>query len=584
MSALHKIIMSSLVLLCLVACSEDESSEEVLFRLDENGVVFSPTDMSGGTRYLPSMKADRFRIVRVDNKLNPLDSFDVPADHEDWYPNSFSVGTRDYEFPYVKIVTVFPLDGDDEMEFPQYYRIEKYNNGIELHIYGALISGRVETLVQKEKYSLNDAIEKAYGELKKTLGIDIDFPENRSFYQSKKDSYYSDYVELRDLFPYVLCRHEISDSLFYSDFMELRDSFAKDGTLDDSIKVRAADSWLATFLLPSGTMEWYDFESVNRDTSSGLTDIDTAFFNWAYELNRSWNQKDSIEIKTELSRYNGRMFVYESYSGGWRLQTAIEDTLGTCLYYGWNFAEHDGAAYLCRYQSFYWEKLSNIDSVLNHKYTECQRDYWSYGSLGYFNDTMYVCDCDDSDKCGWSVVNKDFKGTVLDTPTVNILATLRYGDCRELVDAKEVMDDSIMVRCYGNRWLKVDTLSYYMGICNNGSNEMEYAQMPNGDYYKCRTYGGKEWEPSTYPEAKGHMCDWYTPNYYEKNDDKYFYCKNNWVEVPVDSVIRPVVDEEPCDSAHLDEAKIYDDEIFICDMYEKSGKKLYYWMKSKEND
>ena len=41
MSALHKIIMSSLVLLCLVACSEDESSEEVLFRLDENGVVFS---------------------------------------------------------------------------------------------------------------------------------------------------------------------------------------------------------------------------------------------------------------------------------------------------------------------------------------------------------------------------------------------------------------------------------------------------------------------------------------------------------------------------------------------------------------
>ena len=221
---------------------------------------------------------------------------------------------------------------------------------------------------------------------------------------------------------------------------------------------------------------------------------------------------------------------------------------------------------------------------MNHKYTECQRDYWSYGSLGYFNDTMYVCDCDDSDKCGWSVVNKDFKGTVLDTPTVNILATLRYGDCRELVDAKEVMDDSIMVRCYGNRWLKVNTFSYYMGICNNGSNEMEYAQMPNGDYYKCRTYGGKEWEPSTYPEAKGLMCDWYTPNYYEKNDDKYFCCKNNRDEVPVDSVIRPVVDEEPCDSAHLDEAKIYDDEIFICDMYEKSGKKLYYWMKSKEND
>ena len=585
MSYLRKIVALTFVLLWIVACSDGESGEDVVVRLDENGVAFSPTGMAGYIEYMPSMKAERVRVVQVDRNLNPIDSFEVAVGSERWSSSGFSVGVRDYETPYVKLVTIFPLDKNEKMEFPQYYKLDDYNSNIYLQFYGALISGRVETLVRKEKCSLSDAIKKAYDEFEKSTGLSLDNPQSRSFYEGS--SYYSASTGLYDLTPYVLCRHEISDSLFYSDFKELRDSFAKDGKFDSAIKVRAADSWLATFSLPFGPMNEYYFESTNRDTSSRLKNIDTAFFAWAYELDRPWSKKDSIEIKNELSLYNGRMFFYETNCSvfyGWRLQTALEDTIGTCLCGDREFTEHDGTAYLCRYQSSMgWEVLSDIDTILNNKYSTCGRGIGGYGNIGYYNDKMYVCDCDESNQCAWSEVKEDFKGTVLDTPTVNILASRLYGDCRDHQNEKYVMDDTVLVRCHWNMWLKVDTLSYYMGVCDNGSNQMEYGQMPNGDYYKCRTYGGKTWEPCTYADVKGDLCNSMTSGIYKKYDDQYFYCRNEkWREVPKDSVLKPVLNEDPCDSENYGEVKEYGDESFFCTVTFASGKYLYYWIKKVE--
>lgn len=592
MSYLRKIVALTFVLLWLAACSDDESGGDIVIRIDEDGATYSPTALEGYVEYMPSMQAECVRVVQLDNKLNPIDSFEVRIDPDSWYAKRFSVGMRDYESPYIKLVTVFPVGKNEKMEFPQYYKLDDYNSNIYLQFYGALISGRVETLVQKEKFSLSGAIEKAYEELEKSMGLLLDEPQNRSFNEGNNYYYYysDNSTGLFDYLPYVLCRHEISDSLFYSDFKEWRDSFAKEGKFDPAIKVRAADSWLATFRLPSGSLSDYDFESVNRDTSSRLATLDTAFFTWAYELDRSWYEKDSIEIKNELSLYNGRQFVYErncSVFYGWRLQTALEDTIGTCLCGDWDFTEHDGTSYLCRYQNTMgWEVLGDLDSILNYKYTECNRGEWSYGLLGYYENKTYVCDCDSADECGWSEVKEDFEGVVLDTPTVNILATRLYGDCRDHDGEKQVMD-SILLRCHWNRWAMVDTLSYYMGVCNNTSNQMEFGQMPNGDYYKCRTNGGKKWEPCTYPEVKGDLCNWTMRPVYKKYGDQYFYCSpanEKWSEVPEDSVYKPVVNEDPCDSENKGEIKKYDDEYFICDLMTTSGRLLYYWQRANESD
>lgn len=573
-------------LLWIAACSDGESDEKTFMPLIEDDEESSSIALNGSIEYMPSMNAERVRIFQVDRDLNPIDSFEVTVGPKRGHSIEFAVDARYYETPYLKLVTIFPLNKKEKMELSQYYYLDTYNTHVYLQFYGALISGRVETLVREKKYSLHNAINKAYEELEKSMGISLEDPQYRTF--NEGNDYYSN-TGLFDMTPYVLCRYEISDSLFYSDFREWRDFFAKDGKFDSTIKVRAADSWLATFDLRLDSRDKFYFESDNRDTSSRLKKIDTAFFAWAYELDRSWSEKDSIEIMNELSLYNGRQFVYERNCPslyGWRLQTTLEDTIGTCLCNRWDFVEHDGIYYLCRYESGTgWEVLSDVDSILNHKYSEeCNRGIWSYGVLGYHEDKTYVCDCDDSDQCGWSEVKEDFKWTVLDTPTVNILAARLYGDCRDHGGEKQVMD-SILLRCHWNRWAKVDTLSYYMGICHNTSNQIEFGQMPNGDYYKCRTYGGTEWEPCTYPEVKGDLCNWVIDPVYKKYGDQYFYCSNEkWSEVPEDSVYKPVVCGDSCGPVNKGEIKKYDDEYFICNLITTSGRQLYYWQRASESD
>ena len=571
-------------LLFLMACSDNgNDGGEILARYDENGVQYSPTEIDGIVGYMPSMKAESVRIVVVDASLNPVDSFEVPIDSLDWNSTGFKVGSRDYEYPYVKLVTIFPLGKNGKMEFPQYLNLQRYNSNIFLQFYGALISGRVETLVRNKGLHLRDAKEQAYKELNNALGASIGSPESRAFYD--RDDYGKQ--GLFDLWGYILCRHEISDSLFYSDFKELRDSFAKEGTVSASIKVRAADAWLSTFKISSDSMERELFKSSSRDTFSVLKRLDTTFFKWAYGFDAAW--KDSVKIENEHSEYNGRMFVYEERcnlsSCGWRLKAPLEEKIGACLYFRSRYAELDGVFYLCRDESFVWEPVSDVDTILSYKYIRCDgKSYGDYGEIGFYKDNMYVCDCESANKCNWTEVKKDFKATVLDTPTVSVLATQLYGECRGHDGEKHVMD-SILVRCHWSKWLKVDTLSYYMGICKNSSNRDEFGQMENGDYYKCRAYGGEKWERCTYADVKGDLCNWVTADIYKKYDDKYFHCKNEkWNEVSEEDVYAPVVKGDSCTSKNEKEIKKYGEEYFVCRRIVTEGKELYYWQIANESD
>ena len=568
----------------LMACSDaGNDGGEILVRYDEDGMKFSPTEIDGIVGYMPLMKAESVRIVTLDASLNPVDSFEVPIDSLEWGSDGFKVDSRDYEYPYVKLVTIFPLGENGKMEFPQYLNLLTYNSNIFLQFYGAVISGRVETLVRDKGFRLRDAKKKAYKELEEALGTSIGSPDSRAFYD--RDDYGR--PGLFDLWIYLLCRHEISDSLFYSDFKELRDSFAKEGTISASIKARAGDAWLSTFKISADSTERDLFKSTSRDTSLILQRLDTAFFKWAYGIENAW--KDSVKIENEHSEYNGRMFVYEERcnlsSCGWRLKAPLEEKIGACLYDRSRYAELDGVSYLCRKESFVWVPVSDVDTILRHKYSRCEgKAYGHYGEIGFYNDNMYVCDCESEDKCNWNEVKDDFKAIVLDTPTVNVLATKLYGECRDHDGEKHVMD-SILVRCRWTKWLKVDTLSYYMGICKNSSNRDEFGQLENGDYYKCRAYGGDKWERCTYADVQGDLCNWVTVDIYKKYDDKYFHCKNEkWNEVSEEDVYAPVVKGDSCSSKNEKEIKKYDDEYFVCRRIVTEGKELYYWQIANKSD
>ena len=164
-------------------------------------------------------------------------------------------------------------------------------------------------------------------------------------------------------------------------------------------------------------------------------------------------------------------------------------------------------------------------------YLTCRRDRDSYGFVGSFNDSLYVCSCKSDEACGWSKVKEDYETTEIDSLSVNVMASIRFGVCRDHYNEKQMLD-SIMLRCDGNKWRMVDSLSYYMGICDNNSNITDYAKMPNGDYYKCRTFGGKEWERCTPLEANGVPCNSDNRNTYKEYEGRNYYCSNEkWTEV-----------------------------------------------------
>ena len=397
-------------LLTFVACSS--SDDIVVSRYDGDGNEFSPTELKGSIEYLPSMKAVNMKVVRVDEQLNPLDTFNVIIDSSEnqiyyWKPYEFVSFSRDYEYPYVKILIEFPAENNGKnMEFAQYVRLFGYNGSIKLQFYGALVANRIETLVREKKMGFKEAEGHAYQELSKALHLKV----NDFYHREYKgwDGGIFDNGDLNDLAPFVYCRHEISDSVFYSDYMEFRESFGKNGTVDNSMLVRAADAWLSTFEKSTSDSAFH-IKSVSRDTVNNLITTDDDFFEWAYGLNCSWYSEDPIKITNEKSAYYGRSFIHDYaqnpqskvYVYRWRLGSVLEDSIGACTVWESNYAEYEGDSYVCKRDLRLWKKETNSDTLLIYKYGKCVDREYRKDKIVNIGGFKFICSCASEDDCAW---------------------------------------------------------------------------------------------------------------------------------------------------------------------------------------
>ena len=168
---LYVYLLAFSVLLCLMACSGlDDDNEEILGRVDENGVLFSPAAINGSVTYLPTMVPESLKIVT-------------------------------YEYPMLKIVTVFPFSKKQKMELYQYARLGGYENiKFNVNIYGALAAGRIETLMKKEKLVFDEAEKRAFLELSNLFGKKFSELQHRGF-EGLSIKYGAE--ELNDLVPYI---------------------------------------------------------------------------------------------------------------------------------------------------------------------------------------------------------------------------------------------------------------------------------------------------------------------------------------------------------------------------------------------
>ena len=495
-----------LTVLWLMACSDNGSSGEVVLRVDEYGNAFSPTELRGSVEYLHSMKPEAMRVIMLDDKLDPIDSVEVSV--EKTSEGKFYANSRDYEYPYIKIVTVFPAENKKTMEFAQYVRLSKDNTKLKLNIYAALAAVRIEYLVKKKKKSFDESENQALEELKQIFDNNLESVSNGYY----NEFYYAN--QLMGLTPFVFCRHEISDSVFYDDFKKFRSTFAEKGKIDSLWIVKAADAWLSTFEIFSNSVD-YLFKSVSRDTVNGLIWLSEDFFERAYGIKLDADGSyDSVQIDNKASAFYGRTLLWTEYvngysmTRGWRLKSVLEDSLGACLAdYAASIYDHaksiqrNDTIYICRGKSHVWEILTDRDSLFNHLYGECSMNR-NMGKLLYVHDSLFVCECE-GDKCRWSdkyvdsVFTKDnaWYESVLDAR-----AAAKYGECNYLTVGLDFPLDSVFVRCSDYKWKEIDSLNYYLGDCTDENKKGKHL----GVYYSCEKNlfesdaGWREVNPPTY--------------------------------------------------------------------------------------
>ena len=590
MSVLHKIITLSLVLLCLVACSDDESSGDIVRRIDEDGNTFSPAAMDGSIEYLSSMKPEKIRVVKLDYDLSPIDSFEVPLRSYNGYV--FEVSSRDYESPYVKLVTVFKAQNDKKMEFEQYVNLIKKKSDLKLNLYAALAANRIKTLVQKNKYDFDKAQKTAFGELEEIFDVDLDDVNKRDF---DALDYYD---HLKDFIPYIYCRHEISDSVFYSDFKKFRKTFGEKGEIDSLWLVKAADAWLATFEIFSDSAD-YLFRSVTRDSVNFLYWMDEEFFSRAYGIelvNIASVSSDSVLNTNKASAFYGRTFLLTDYvkSGSWRtkwrLKSVLEDSLGACLhkmfYYSPESILRNDTLYMCRTESHIWEIITDRDTLFNRQHGECSFDR-NVGKLLYLRDSLFICECKEGTRsCSWSdkyATKKFSRGDSLYAAVLDIKAAAKYGKCEHFsLDGGPVQPfDSVFVQCSEYKWKEVDSLNYYLGDCTYSHNRGKHL----GAYYGCADEDSPweiDWVEITPPVYYDSMCTSISYNEILKFDNDYYVCEtdecvdsNNhsipncyavgsWRKMTDAELVPPVLDLKWCEQISENEKLVYDGVVYEC--------------------
>ena len=587
MSSLPKIVALLFVLLWLAACSDDDSSGEVVLRIDENGEEFSPIKLEGSVEYLPSMKPEAVRVVRLDNKLYPVDSFELSIESNYMDKYSFRDGLRDYETPYIKVVTVFPSEKKNEkMEFVQYVRLGKDNTKLKQNFFAALAAERIEKLVRDKKYSFAEAEDSAMAALGVVFDMDLNGVNERKYDGLGTYGYYGDL--LKDMKPYVYCRHEISDSIFYSDFKKFRKTFAEKGTVDSTWIIKAADTWLSTFEILVDSAD-YLFKSASRDTVDNLVWLDQKFFSRAYGVDFALTAgaQNVVAIKEKKSAFYGRSFINDQHrksglvTSRWRLQSALEDSLGPCLYDQFyyyamteKFIQRRDTLYVCRGDYRNWEVITERDSLINHQYGECSMNR-NMGMLLYVHDSLFACLCE-GNRCTWSDKYVDSVFTKEDAWYESVLdakATNLYGKCTYENSGKMQKLDSLYVECSGNKWNPIDSLLYYLGHCSSDN----YRGKHNDSYYSCQgkwpDIGDTTWHEIYPPEYYNDECEL---NRIVEYDSSYYICERlecegdgcfafrTWRKLEDAELIPPVVNMDTCEGPQQNLKIVYDGVFYEC--------------------
>lgn len=584
----RKIFLITCLLFGLAFMGCTDVDEKVVGRYDENGVSFSPAVVKGAVEYIPTMKPSGVRLVFLNDKLDSIGYEELPVQEKavifyGYIGSTFRYGFQseevELESPYVKVVSIFPMEGSDEtMEFSQYLNVTSDGYHYQ-YLLGALSFSRVTKLVKEEGYKLDDAVTLAEAELEAVVGKAY----ANSLYKNQfgNSSYH--------LGPYFYCRYFESDSTFYSDFKDFQKRYEKGVLLDSAAKLHLADGALR-------------FEERISESSAGnkLNTRDSLMDLYSYSIYMPlWDEVYGTQmfnnggafgtldsVKNKNSEYNGRAFVYDgqksSYSTSgwsmWRLVSSMEDTLGLCLNDSVLVRRHNGEYYLCAKNSSSWKVETNKDTLLTSIYGAC--DAIMKGWTRYLDDTLYLCVCPDG-KCQWKQDDgsESFSDEVqkyANSTYLNFLASMEFGACTKdslMNNRKEILDGQ-MIRCVGGQWKAIDSLEYYVGRCGNVYDYVigDKTITPDSVYLECLSTG--KWDTIPAPDYYGDSCKSGSHHRVVFRDNHYYICEvqcpaciysiGTWELLTEENAIPPVLNMDQCDTKTNNRLVEYDSVFYRC--------------------
>lgn len=404
MNRLFYLLIACLAALPLIGCIFD-SEDDSLDRFTASGEKYSPLKFQGKISYMPMMAPESARVVLLDEHLDSVKSVTVPVG---WDPHlsAFTFTTKKLNFPspYVKVVSMFPVDGSSKMmEFEEYASVidggaTRVRYSVQ-SFFGALTTSRVDYLVREHGYDLNVARDVAKKELVKIFEL----KENQDYSGEFKNN-------LEFIKPYFYSRHFVSDSVFHSEYQNLREIFVQEKKIPKESLVRIADDLIRLSVLDSARIVCLDskdsiYERRGEYWNTGY-DFMMKIWNDAYDLDLTYFESERT-IDCELSDYNGRTLVldgnsYKSHDSRWRLKSALEDSVGVCHNYRIDLGEWNGTYYYCADGSSVWEETDDRSIILDGD--DC-RYMLGDSERRVYHDTTFVCTYE-AGEYSWTVLNE----------------------------------------------------------------------------------------------------------------------------------------------------------------------------------
>lgn len=596
--------------LILASCSDD--GEKVVGHYTADGKYFSEAEFQGNVSYLRGMVPKQVLAITLDYDLNPVDTLemelkDSPSVSVNYKANTyFYFEGKDLASPYLKIVTLFPMEGSSKtMEFSQYADVTEAtattflkDNGSAQDLVAALAFDRMTILMKDKKLSFRDARQQALQEILKGMGYDDETGYavfNAALYQGVEQS-------LEHGVPYYFCRYFVSDSVFYSDFKNLRERIAK-GVLMDSIEqAKLADALFKSMIPDSG----WSFTSKGLRESKYLETFArrTKLFNKVYNdtLGKSVSTETIITLRNKYSQYDGVRLVKDdeaslcSLWGYWRVWNVMEDTLGICRNSQSNLAHIGDRVFRCERKSSMWILSEDGADKMTVFHGRCSRLHPENGVqwLSYEDSSLWACLCSEND-CVWS---KEFKDSDFQDKSDTLYlhkdflyrdasAARELGRCEGTLDKKRFPLDSSYVRCekfgvYRDGiyfWREIDSLSYELGVCvGNSVYSSDYSldKMVKSsalDYYVCTDSGWTEILPTTYYHTE---CNYLSHNKIAQYEGLYYICKAeqpwlstsaaSWERLSSRDSIPPILKQDKCTLNQVGTKISYDGIVYYCNI------------------